>query len=101
MLYWNNGTDLDYCKFCAEARYKSTRERNPNSKKIPYAILRYLVYTPRLQTLYAPKATVEQMMWHANHQTVEGSMCHSSDAEAWRHFYRIYPDFVVEPVLLD
>ncbi|KAK4400843.1 hypothetical protein Sango_1190400 [Sesamum angolense] len=97
MLYWKNDTDLDYCKFCAEVRYKSTRERNPNRKKTRYAILMYLAFTPHLQRLYAPKATTEQMMWHANHQTVEGSMCHSSDTEAWRHFYRIYPDFVVEP----
>ncbi|KAL0313342.1 UNVERIFIED_CONTAM: hypothetical protein Sradi_5733500 [Sesamum radiatum] len=27
----------------------------------------------------------------------EGSMCHPSDAEAWRHFDKSYPDFAVEP----
>ncbi|KAL0438870.1 UNVERIFIED_CONTAM: hypothetical protein Slati_2370000 [Sesamum latifolium] len=37
------------------------------------------------------------MTWRANHQTEEGSMCHPSDAEAWRHFHRTYPDFAVEP----
>ncbi|KAL0427514.1 UNVERIFIED_CONTAM: hypothetical protein Slati_2926200 [Sesamum latifolium] len=42
MLYWKDDIDLDYCKFCGEARYKPTRERNPNRKKIPYAVLRYL-----------------------------------------------------------
>ncbi|KAL0427602.1 UNVERIFIED_CONTAM: hypothetical protein Slati_2935000 [Sesamum latifolium] len=78
-------------------RYKPTRERNPNRKKTPYAILRYLALTPPLQRLYASEATAEQMTWHANHQKDEGSMCHSSDAEAWRHFDMTYPDFVAEP----
>ncbi|KAL0443969.1 UNVERIFIED_CONTAM: hypothetical protein Slati_2119600 [Sesamum latifolium] len=35
MLYWKDDIDLDYCKFYGEARYKTTRERNPNHKKTP------------------------------------------------------------------
>ncbi|KAL0301488.1 UNVERIFIED_CONTAM: hypothetical protein Sradi_6425600 [Sesamum radiatum] len=37
------------------------------------------------------------MRWHAAHQTEEGSMCHPYDAEACKHFDRMYPDFVEEP----
>ncbi|KAL0355391.1 UNVERIFIED_CONTAM: hypothetical protein Sradi_3986000 [Sesamum radiatum] len=29
ILYWKDDIDLDYCKFCGTARYKSTRVRNP------------------------------------------------------------------------
>ncbi|KAL0439468.1 UNVERIFIED_CONTAM: hypothetical protein Slati_2429800 [Sesamum latifolium] len=43
------------------------------------------------------QVTAEHMTWHANHQTEEGSMCHPSDAEAWRHFDRTHPDFAAEP----
>ncbi|KAL2236546.1 UNVERIFIED_CONTAM: hypothetical protein Sindi_0846300 [Sesamum indicum] len=39
MLYWKDDIDLDYYKFCGEARYKLIRERNCNSTKTPYAIL--------------------------------------------------------------
>ncbi|KAL0293689.1 UNVERIFIED_CONTAM: hypothetical protein Sangu_3232900 [Sesamum angustifolium] len=46
--------------------------------------------------LYTSKAIVEHKTWYANHQT-EGSMCYPSDAEAWRHFDRIYSCFAVEP----
>ncbi|KAL0352130.1 UNVERIFIED_CONTAM: hypothetical protein Scaly_1601700 [Sesamum calycinum] len=53
--------------------------------------------TPRLQRLYASEVTAEQMTWHANHQTKEGSMCYPSDVEAWRHYHRTYPDFAAEP----
>ncbi|KAL0419059.1 UNVERIFIED_CONTAM: hypothetical protein Sradi_1319400 [Sesamum radiatum] len=33
------------------------------------------------------------MTWHATLQIEEGSMCHPSDAEAWKYFDRIYPEF--------
>ncbi|KAL0312928.1 UNVERIFIED_CONTAM: hypothetical protein Sradi_5692100 [Sesamum radiatum] len=36
------------------------------------------------------------MMWHATHQTEEGSMCYPSDAEAWKHFDQMYPNFTEE-----
>ncbi|KAL0328162.1 UNVERIFIED_CONTAM: hypothetical protein Scaly_2248800 [Sesamum calycinum] len=51
MLYWKDDINLDYYKFCGDARYKLTREQNSNRKKTPYAILRYLPLTPRLQRL--------------------------------------------------
>ncbi|KAL0439470.1 UNVERIFIED_CONTAM: hypothetical protein Slati_2430000 [Sesamum latifolium] len=43
------------------SRYKPTRERNPDRKKTPYAVLRYLPITPRLQRLYASQVNAEQM----------------------------------------
>ncbi|KAL0409462.1 UNVERIFIED_CONTAM: hypothetical protein Sradi_1880600 [Sesamum radiatum] len=97
MLYWKDDIDLDYCMFCGEARYKSTRERNPNRKKTPYVILWYLSLTPRLKTLYASEATAKHMTRRANHQMEEGSMCHLSNTDAWSHFDRTYIDFAVEP----
>ncbi|KAL0462638.1 UNVERIFIED_CONTAM: hypothetical protein Slati_0151400 [Sesamum latifolium] len=61
-LYWKDDVDLEYYKFCEDAR-----------------------------------ATVEHMVWHATHQTDEGSLRHPSNAEAWRHFDQTYPNFVEEP----
>ncbi|KAL0442149.1 UNVERIFIED_CONTAM: hypothetical protein Sradi_0153800 [Sesamum radiatum] len=61
MLYWKDEIDLDYFKFCGEARYKPMREQNPNRKKTSYAILRYLPLTHPLQRLYASEVTVEQI----------------------------------------
>ncbi|KAK4395948.1 hypothetical protein Sango_1749100 [Sesamum angolense] len=89
--------DLEYCKFCGDGRYKPARGRDPHLKKSPYAILRYLPLTPRLQRLYSSRAIAEHMTWYATHQTNEGSMCHLSNAEAWKHFDWMYPDFVEEP----
>ncbi|KAL0324635.1 UNVERIFIED_CONTAM: hypothetical protein Scaly_2430600 [Sesamum calycinum] len=82
MLYWKDSIDLDYCKFYGGARYKPTGERNPNNKKTPYAILRYLPLTPCLQRSYGSEATTKQMTWHANYQMEEGFICPPSDSEA-------------------
>ncbi|KAK4383753.1 hypothetical protein Sango_2745900 [Sesamum angolense] len=92
MLYWKDDVDLKYKKFCGDAMYKSTRERDSHRKKSPYAVLRYLPLTPCLQRLYASRAIVEHMTWLATHQTEKGSMCHLFDAEAWSHFDQTYPD---------
>ncbi|KAL2252595.1 UNVERIFIED_CONTAM: hypothetical protein Sindi_0054200 [Sesamum indicum] len=89
--------NLNYCKFCGEAKYEPIRERNSNCKKTLYAILMYLPIIPHLQRLYTSEAIVEQMTWYVNHQKEEGFMCHPSDAEAWRHFNWIYPDFAAKP----
>ncbi|KAL0308121.1 UNVERIFIED_CONTAM: hypothetical protein Scaly_2960700 [Sesamum calycinum] len=67
MLYWKDDIDLEYCKFYGKTKYKLTRERTSNRKKIPYVIFRYLSLTPHLQRLHASEATTNQMTWHANH----------------------------------
>ncbi|KAL0309024.1 UNVERIFIED_CONTAM: hypothetical protein Sradi_5844700 [Sesamum radiatum] len=74
-------------------RYKPARERDPHWKKFSYAVLRCMPLIPRLQWLYYSREIAKHMTWHATHQTEEGSMCHPSDAEVWKHFDRMYPDF--------
>ncbi|KAL0320434.1 UNVERIFIED_CONTAM: hypothetical protein Sradi_5304900 [Sesamum radiatum] len=87
---------LEYCKFCGDPRYKLIRDLDPQHKKSPYAVLRYLPLTPRLQRLCDSPTMAQHMTWHSCHQTEEGSMCYPSDVEAWRDFDQLYPDFVVE-----
>ena len=56
----------------------------------------YFPLTPRLQRLYASKATANDMRWHKEHNTEEGVMRHCSDSPAWKHFDQIHPSFSVE-----
>ncbi|KAL0298828.1 UNVERIFIED_CONTAM: hypothetical protein Sradi_6542600 [Sesamum radiatum] len=96
MLYWKNDVDLEHCKFCGDARYKPSQGRDPRRKMSLYAVLRYLLLTPRLQRLYFSRTIAGHMTWHATHQTEEGSMCHPFDDEEWKHFDRMYSDFLKE-----
>ncbi|KAL0416559.1 UNVERIFIED_CONTAM: hypothetical protein Slati_3487800 [Sesamum latifolium] len=50
-----------------------------------------------MQRLYSLRSTAKHMTWHATHQTEDGSMCHPSDAKAWKHLDQMYPDFAEEP----
>ncbi|KAL2251843.1 UNVERIFIED_CONTAM: hypothetical protein Sindi_2306600 [Sesamum indicum] len=84
-------------KIDAYARHKPTRGRDPRRKKSLYAVIKYLPLTPLMQKLYSEKATAKHMTWHATHKTNEGSMCHPSDAKAWKHFDLTYLDFPEGP----
>ncbi|KAK4403019.1 hypothetical protein Sango_1042600 [Sesamum angolense] len=63
MLYWKDDVNLDYCKFCEDARYKPSRGQDLRQKKSPYVVLKYLPLTPHLQRLYSLRMIVEHMTW--------------------------------------
>ncbi|KAL0462467.1 UNVERIFIED_CONTAM: hypothetical protein Slati_0134300 [Sesamum latifolium] len=70
------------------------RERDPRRKKSPYAVFRY-AYSPSAEVVCSERnCGAHDVACH--HQMKEGSMCHPSDAEAWKHFYRMYHDFAQE-----
>ena len=95
MVAWCTGRTTLICTTASFV--EKLGKRNPNRKKTLYAILRYLSITPRLEKLNASKATAERITWHANNQTEEGSMCHSSDVDVWWQFDWAHPHFGVEP----
>ncbi|XP_059294442.1 uncharacterized protein LOC132047411 [Lycium ferocissimum] len=96
MLYYKADKDMTECKFCKEPRYKECVHKK-DSKKVPHKTMHYLPLITRLQRLYASMRSAEHMRWHYENRREEGVLCHPSDGEAWKHFDRTYPDFVVEP----
>ncbi|KAL0444019.1 UNVERIFIED_CONTAM: hypothetical protein Slati_2124600 [Sesamum latifolium] len=38
MLHFKDDLDLEYCKFCRDARYMPTQEQDPRCKKSPYVV---------------------------------------------------------------
>ncbi|KAL0311547.1 UNVERIFIED_CONTAM: hypothetical protein Sangu_2449400 [Sesamum angustifolium] len=65
ILYWKDGVDLEYYKFCGDARYKSSHGRHPHWKKSRYAVLKYLPLT-----LYLQRRTFAQMVLRRTVRTV-------------------------------
>ncbi|KAL0290640.1 UNVERIFIED_CONTAM: hypothetical protein Scaly_2664400 [Sesamum calycinum] len=61
--------DLEYCKFCGDARNKPSRGRDPHRKKSPYVVLRQK----------------------------RGRCVIHPDVNAWKYFDQMYPDFAEEP----
>ena len=96
MIYWGEDSELISCKFCNHPRYKRHHASNRQKTNVPHKKMYYFPLTPRLQRLYASKATANDMRWHKEHNTEEGVMRHCSDSPAWKHFDQIHPSFAVE-----
>ncbi|XP_050222376.1 uncharacterized protein LOC126672469 [Mercurialis annua] len=98
MIYWGSDADLMRCKICDHERWKPPPKGNSVKRRVnvPYRKMFYFPITPRLQRLYASKATAKHMTWHAEHKMVDGKMCHPSDSPAWKHFSELHTEFAEE-----
>ncbi|XP_022566278.2 uncharacterized protein LOC111210276 [Brassica napus] len=93
MLFWKEDSGLLACRFCGKDRY---HKNHGKGKRRPKQRMFYLPITERLKRLYQQESTASQIRWHAEHESPEGEMHHPSDAAAWKHFNKVYPDFAEE-----
>ncbi|XP_050222508.2 uncharacterized protein LOC126672598 [Mercurialis annua] len=98
MIYWGEDEDLTHCKVCTFPRWKPVTKSNSAKRRanVPYKKMFYFPLTPRLQRLYASKATAKHMTWHAEHEMEDEKMCHPSDSPAWKRFSELHTDFADE-----
>ncbi|CAA7021013.1 unnamed protein product [Microthlaspi erraticum] len=92
MIYWREDSDRTTCRFCGKLRFKETSGRVP----IPHKRIWYLPLTERLKRLYQSQHMAEAIRWHAEHTMEGGQIVHPSDAEEWKRFQSVYPEFVYE-----
>nr|XP_033517647.1 uncharacterized protein LOC104118015 [Nicotiana tomentosiformis] len=95
MLFYKDDAALENYKFCNQPRYKEVT--NFQKKKVPVKAMHYLPLIPRLKRLYASMSFAPHMRQHYENRRPLGILCHPSDGEAWKHFDRVFPDFVNEP----
>lgn len=97
MIYWGDDSALTQCKVCHFPRWKTSSRGSARRRvNVPYRKMHYFPITPRLQRLYASRATAKHMRWHAEHEMEDGKMCHPSDSPAWKHFSEVHQDFAAE-----
>ena len=101
MIYWGEDSELISCKFCNHPRYKRHHASNRQKTNIPHKKMYYFPLTPRLQRLYASKATANDMRWHKEHNTEEGVMRHCSDSPAWKHLIKFIHLLQLKVKMLD
>ncbi|KAL6550610.1 hypothetical protein OROMI_021098 [Orobanche minor] len=80
MIYWEDDSSLSSCKFCNTSRYEvnGNDSRGCKKKKTAAAKMYYFPLTPRLQRLYASKATAKDMRWKiALHQRMSSVITQS------------------------
>ncbi|XP_050207513.1 uncharacterized protein LOC126656931 [Mercurialis annua] len=98
MICWGEDEGLTHCKVCNYVRWKPVTHGKSAKRKanVPYSKMFYFPITPRLQRLYASKATARHMMWHADHEMDGDKMCHPSDSPAWKRFSELHSEFADE-----
>ena len=94
MIFWRNDSELHTCRYCGTSRFKEQSESHKN-RQVAVSKMYYFPLTPRLQRLYASKATAAEMRWHATSIDDE-VMRHPADSLAWKHVNNIFPDFASE-----
>ncbi|XP_078161763.1 uncharacterized protein LOC144557101 [Carex rostrata] len=98
MLYYDDDNiSKEKCDVCGHNRFKPGNREN-TTKRLPYKEVRYLPIGPRLLRLFLTSTTAEQMRWHKEgKREKEGVMVHPADAESWKEFNRLNPDFAADP----
>ena len=59
--------------------------------------MHYLPLIPRFKRLHTSMIYDPHMRWHYEHKGSPNVLCHPSNGEAWKHFYRVFLDFANEP----
>ena len=103
MLYFGEDKDRDTCKTCKTSRWKPKQKDMTSGtatnkrKKLPAKVLRYFPLKPRLQRLFMSSKIAEHMRWHALGRTDDSMLRHPRDAEAWKRFDLMHPEFASDP----
>ncbi|KAL0456085.1 UNVERIFIED_CONTAM: hypothetical protein Slati_0947700 [Sesamum latifolium] len=98
MLYWKDDVDLEYCKFVGTLG-TSPLEDGTHAGRSPRMLS---LGTCRLSRVCRGCIVRVNCRAHdvACHTSDGGGVkCHPSDAEAWRHFDLVYPNFTEERVI--
>ncbi|XP_057779781.1 uncharacterized protein LOC130998378 [Salvia miltiorrhiza] len=97
MLFWGEDSEDIECKHCNEPRYQQSDTSSASSSRTLVVVKKmfYFPLTPRLQRLYASKATAADMRWHAS-SVDDGIMRHPADSPAWKHLSQKFPSFAEE-----
>ena len=100
MIYYKEDANKEKCDFCEESRYivvEESAHQGRQRKPIARKVLHYLPFIPRLQRLYMEPKNAKHMRWHKEGRRSNPSvMVHPSDAEAWKHFSEVCPDFAMD-----
>ena len=97
MLYYKDDIELTESKFCGLPRYFPLKGQKRRYTNVPIKRMFYLPIIPRLQRLYTSMESTSQMRWHFENKNDDGLLRHPCDGKAWKHFDRVYPDFVADP----
>ena len=96
ILYRKEYADMVSCPRCKVSRWEKDKHTSDVKNGIPAKVLRYFPIKDRLKRMFRSKKTAEDLRWHFNNASVDGTMQHPVDSLTWSQVNRTWPAFAAE-----
>ena len=96
ILYRKQYADLVSCPRCTEPRWERDKHSGEEKKGIPAKVLRYFPIKDRFRRMFRSTRVAENLRWHINNATVDGTMRHPVDSLTWVQINNKWPEFAAE-----
>jgi len=96
ILYRKQYAELVCCPRCSESRWERDKHTGEEKKGVPCKVLRYFPIKERFKRMFRSKRLAEDLCWHFNNATEDGSMRHPMDSLTWVQANDKWPEFAAE-----
>ncbi|KAG7533210.1 Transposon En/Spm-like [Arabidopsis thaliana x Arabidopsis arenosa] len=97
ILYRKEYELKDSCPRCSASRWERDKHTGEEKKGIPAKVLRYFPIKDRFRRMFRSKKMAEDLRWHFNNASEDGTMRHPVDSLAWAQVNNKWPEFAAEP----
>ncbi|XP_010431149.1 PREDICTED: uncharacterized protein LOC104715439 [Camelina sativa] len=97
VLYRKEYEAMESCPRCSVSRWERDKQTGEEKKGIPAKVLRYFPIKDRLRRLFRSRRTAEEVRWHFNNKSLDGTMRHPMDSLTWANVTDKWPEFSAEP----
>ncbi|KAG7536624.1 MFS transporter superfamily [Arabidopsis suecica] len=96
ILYRKEYELKDSCPRCSASRWERDKHTGEEKKGIPAKVLRYFPIKDRFRRMFRSKKMAEDLRWHFNNASEDGTMRHPVDSLAWAQVNNKWPEFAAE-----
>ena len=93
ILYRKEYKDMTSCPRCGLSRWERDKHTGEERTGIPAKVLRYFPIKDRFRRMFRSKRMAEDLVWHFNNASSDGTMRHPVDSITWSTVKDKWPQF--------
>ncbi|XP_013631991.1 PREDICTED: uncharacterized protein LOC106337430 [Brassica oleracea var. oleracea] len=93
ILYRREYKDMTSCPRCGLSRWERDKHTGEERTGIPAKVLRYFPIKDRFRRMFRSKRMAEDLVWHFNNASSDGTMRHPVDSITWSTVKDKWPQF--------
>ncbi|XP_010484854.1 PREDICTED: uncharacterized protein LOC104763136 [Camelina sativa] len=97
ILYRKQYENMETCPRCSSSRWEIDKQTNTVKDGIPAKVLQYFPIKERFQRMFRSRRIAEELRWHFNIASEDGTMRHPVDSITWAQVNGNWREFVAEP----